>query len=223
MKEEKYKRTKIGKLEPEERKKNFNEVVLGYNEDEAIEEAKRCIQCKKPLCVEACPIKQDIPNYCKLLGEGNFDDALEVIIKSNPIPGICGRICVKFCETKCILGKKGEPIAIAWLKRAAADFGKAEVKIEKYNGRKIAIIGSGPAGLSCAYFLAREGYDVKIFEKASRAGGMLSTVIPEYRLPIKVVEKEIEFLKKLGIKIETNKKISDISSLLSTNDALFIC
>ena len=192
------------------RNKNFSEVALGYTAEQAIDEAKRCLNCKNKPCVNGCPVKIRIPDFIKEVAEGNFDKAYEIISEDSNLPAVCGRVCPQEsqCESKCIRGIKGEPVAIGRLERFVADYHnqKAEtVKTEvKSNGHKVAVIGSGPSGLSCAGTLANMGYEVTIFEALHIAGGVLVYGIPEFRLPKAIVNREIENLKALGVKIETN-------------------
>ena len=189
----------------------FDEVCIGYNKEEAMEEAARCINCKKAKCVQGCPVNIHIPEFIHEVKEGNFEKAYKVISKSSALPAICGRVCPQEsqCEGKCIRGVKGEPISIGKLERFVADWArengiKPEAPTER-NGKKVAVIGSGPAGLTCAGDLAKLGYDVTIFEALHKAGGVLVYGIPEFRLPKSaVVEKEVENVKSLGVKIETN-------------------
>ncbi|MBO5338756.1 MAG: NADPH-dependent glutamate synthase [Clostridia bacterium] len=196
--------------EPSERIKNFDEVALGYTEEQAIDEAKRCLNCKNKMCMRGCPVKIAIPDFISKVAEGKFEEAYEIILKSSSLPAICGRVCPQEnqCEGRCVRGIKGEPVAIGRLERFVADYHnknsqKEPVKPLK-NGHRVAIIGSGPAGLSCASDLAKRGYDVTIFEALHTAGGVLVYGIPEFRLPKDVVKKEIEGLKALGVKINTN-------------------
>ena len=190
---------------------NFNEVCLGYNKEEAMEEASRCINCKNAQCVKGCPVSINIPAFIEQVKNGNEEKAYEIISQSSALPAVCGRVCPQEsqCEGKCIRGIKGEPISIGKLERYVADYAsehgiKPQPATEK-KGKKVAVIGSGPAGLTCAGDLARLGYDVTIFEALHEAGGVLVYGIPEFRLPKKdVVAKEIENVKSLGVKIETN-------------------
>jgi glutamate synthase (NADPH/NADH) small chain len=212
--------------DPKQRIKNFDEVNLGYSEKEAIKESSRCLQCKVPQCVEGCPVNIDIPGFIKQIKQGKPEKAAEIIKKSNNLPGICGRVCPQEdqCELKCILDKKA--IKIGYLERFAADNEKESTltKIKK-NNKKIAAIGSGPASLTCAADLALKGYNVTIFEALHNTGGVLRYGIPEFRLPRKIVDKEIEYIKKLGVKIEHNVIIGKTLSLedLKKNfDAIFI-
>jgi glutamate synthase (NADPH/NADH) small chain len=221
-------RNKMREQEPDIRNKNFEEVNLGYTEQDAIEESSRCLQCKKPQCVEGCPVNIDIPRFINHIKKGRFQHAIDVIKKTNNLPGVCGRVCPQEeqCEKKCILGIKSEPIAIGYLERFAADNeqNKEVPKTKKLNN-KVAIVGSGPAGLTCAADLALIGYKVTIFESLHKSGGVLTYGIPEFRLPNKVVEKEIEHIKKLGVKIEHNKvigKLYTVDELLKKFDAVFI-
>lgn len=208
---DRFTRTPIAEQDPQVRNHNFDEVCLGYTEEEAVKEAKRCLQCKKPLCRPGCPVSIDIPRFIGEIAEGNFGEAAKVLAEYSALPAVCGRVCPQEeqCEKTCVLGKKGDPIAIGKLERFAADWARennVEVgKTKESNGHRIAVIGSGPAGVTCAGELAKEGYDVTIFEALHEAGGVLVYGIPEFRLPKEtVVKNEIENLKKLGVKIETN-------------------
>lgn len=205
------KRVPIKEQEPKVRAANFEEVCLGYSEEEAVEEAKRCLQCKKPLCVQGCPVSIDIPTFIKKITERDFKGAAEVIAKSSALPAVCGRVCPQEtqCEGKCIRGIKGEPVSIGKLERFVADWSRENGFVpaapEKTNGRKVAVIGSGPAGLTCAGDLAKMGYEVTIFEALHEPGGVLTYGIPEFRLPKNtVVRSEIDNVRKLGVTIETN-------------------
>ena len=195
---------------PEVRNKNFEEVALGYTKEMAMEEATRCLQCKNPLCRQGCPVNVPIPGFIEKVAEGDFDAAYEIITSENALPAICGRVCPQEnqCEGKCVRGIKGEPVSIGRLERFVADYHMAQnqdVKcdIEK-NGKKVAVVGSGPSGITCAGELIKKGYDVTVFEALHKAGGVLSYGIPEFRLPKDLVAKEIETVEKLGVKIETN-------------------
>ena len=195
---------------PEERIKNFNEVALGYTEEQAIDEAKRCLNCKNKMCMHGCPVKIEIPEFISKVAEGKFEEAYEIILRSSSLPAVCGRVCPQEnqCEGRCVRGIKGEPVAIGRLERFVADYHnkncKDEPKKPLKNGHRVAVIGSGPAGLSCASDLAKRGYDVTIFEALHTPGGVLVYGIPEFRLPKDVVKKEIDGLKALGVKINTN-------------------
>lgn len=205
------KKVPVREQDPKVRATNFEEVCLGYNEQEAMEEAARCLNCKNPKCRLGCPVSIDIPAFIEQVKEGNFAKAAEIIGKSSALPAVCGRVCPQEsqCEGQCILGIKGEPVSIGKLERFVADWARehnvepipAKTKLNK----KVAVIGSGPAGLTCAGDLAKMGYDVTIFEVLHEAGGVLVYGIPEFRLPKQtVVAHEVENVKKLGVKIETN-------------------
>ncbi|MCM1258352.1 MAG: NADPH-dependent glutamate synthase [Roseburia sp.] len=190
---------------------NFEEVCLGYNEEEAVAEAERCLNCKNAKCVTGCPVSIDIPAFIQEVKNRNFEKAYQIISESSALPAVCGRVCPQEsqCEGQCIRGIKGEPVSIGKLERFVADWARENgikpKKAEKMNGRKVAVIGSGPAGLTCAGDLAKLGYDVTIFEALHEAGGVLIYGIPEFRLPKQdVVAKEVENVKALGVKIETN-------------------
>ncbi len=205
-------RVKVREQEPFIRGKNFEEVCLGYNSEEAILEASRCLNCKNPKCVSACPVKIKIPSFIEKIKGGNFYESFEILSEDTSLPAVCGRVCPQEtqCEGSCILGIKGEAVAIGKLERFVADYVRHNPKVLKSNeiirnGLKVAVIGSGPAGLACAYDLAKMGYDITIFESLHKPGGVLTYGIPEFRLPkAEVVEKEIDKLKDLGIKIETD-------------------
>lgn len=227
-------RVPVREQNPNARARNFLEVCLGYNEEEAREEATRCLNCKKPACVSACPVNIDIPGFITQVKDGNIAKAYDIISESSALPAVCGRVCPQEsqCEGKCIMGVKFEPVSIGKLERFVADYAREnnlvpEVKVEK-KGKKVAVIGSGPAGLTCAGDLAKMGYDVKIFEALHQPGGVLVYGIPEFRLPKDtVVAHEIETVKKLGVEIETNVIIGKsitIDELLSDEgfDAVFI-
>ncbi|MBE5939794.1 MAG: NADPH-dependent glutamate synthase [Lachnospiraceae bacterium] len=204
---------------PDVRNKNFLEVATGYTEEQAIDEANRCLQCKKPRCVSGCPVSINIPAFIKEVAEGNFEKAYEIISQSSSLPAVCGRVCPQEsqCEGKCVRGVKGEPVAIGRLERFVADWhnehASGEVKVPESNGHKVAIIGSGPSGLTCAGDLAKKGYDVTVYEALHLAGGVLVYGIPEFRLPKAIVQKEIDGLKALGVKIETNMVIGKVLSI----------
>ncbi|OUQ16089.1 glutamate synthase (NADPH), homotetrameric [Lachnoclostridium sp. An14] len=205
------KRVPVREQDPKVRATNFEEVCLGYNEEEAVAEAKRCLQCKNARCMKGCPVSIDIPGFIKEVAEGNFAEAARVIARSSALPAICGRVCPQEtqCEGVCIRGIKGEPVSIGKLERFVADWsrehGIVPEKPETTNGKKVAVIGSGPAGLTCAGDLAKMGYEVTIFEALHEPGGVLTYGIPEFRLPKEtVVRAEIENVKKLGVTIETD-------------------
>ncbi len=214
------KKVPVREQEPKVRAANFDEVCLGYNKEEAMQEAERCINCKNAQCVKGCPVAIDIPGFVSKIKEGDFEEAYQVISKSSALPAVCGRVCPQEsqCEGKCIRGIKGEPVSIGKLERFAADWGrengiKPQPAKEKKN-HKVAVIGSGPAGLTCAGDLAKMGYDVTIFEALHEPGGVLIYGIPEFRLPKnEVVAKEIANVKALGVKIETNVVIGKAGTI----------
>ncbi|MDU7110231.1 MAG: NADPH-dependent glutamate synthase [Clostridium perfringens] len=230
----KKKRVKSREQDPIERGKNFKEVSLGYGEEEAIEEANRCLGCKNPKCVEGCPVSVNIPSFISFIKKGDFSASFEELSKYNALPAVCGRVCPQEsqCEGKCVLGIKGEPLAIGQLERFIADFARnnklSSLKKSDKTLEKVAVIGSGPAGLTCAGELAKLGYRVTIFEALHESGGVLVYGIPEFRLPKKdVVKYEIEEIKKLGVKIENNVvvgKTVDIDELIENEGfkAVFI-
>ncbi|MBE6533936.1 MAG: NADPH-dependent glutamate synthase [Ruminococcaceae bacterium] len=189
---------------------NFDEVALGYTEEQAIDEANRCLNCKNMPCVSGCPVRIHIPEFIAKIKEGDFEGAYQIISKSSSLPAVCGRVCPQEvqCESKCVRGIKGESVGIGRLERFVADwhntFCMEEPIRPQSNGRRVAIVGSGPSGLTCAGDLAKSGYDVTVFEALHTAGGVLVYGIPEFRLPKKIVAKEVDALKKLGVKIETN-------------------
>ena len=219
---------------PDVRNKNFEEVALGYTAEMAMEEAARCLNCKNKPCVSGCPVNVPIPGFIEKVAEGDFEAAYEIITSENALPAICGRVCPQEnqCEGKCILGIKGEPVSIGKLERFTADWARenniAPIPAKEKKGKKVAVIGSGPAGLTCAGDLAKMGYDVKIFEALHEAGGVLVYGIPEFRLPKQtVVAHEVENVKKLGVEIETNVIIGKsitIDELINEEgyDAVFI-
>ncbi|MBQ4293831.1 MAG: NADPH-dependent glutamate synthase, partial [Lachnospiraceae bacterium] len=205
------KRVPIREQEPQVRAKNFDEVCLGYNEAEAMEEAERCLNCKNPKCVQGCPVSINIPGFIEKIKEGNFEGSYQVLSEATALPAVCGRVCPQEsqCEGQCIRGIKGEPVSIGKLERFTADWARGKgIKPEgakEKNGHKVAVIGSGPAGLTCAGELAKAGCEVTIFEALHEAGGVLVYGIPEFRLPKEeVVKKEVENVKSLGVKIETD-------------------
>ena len=216
---------------PIERSKNFNEVELGFNKEEAIKEASRCLHCKIPKCVEGCPVNIMIPEFISAIKEDDLEKAYNIILETSSLPAICGRVCPqeKQCEAKCIRGIKGDSIAIGSLERYVADEAiknnfKSLVK-KKKNGKRVAIVGSGPSGLTCAGDLAKEGYDVTIFEVLHKAGGVLTYGIPEFRLPKSIVDNQVESLKQLGVRVKTNVPIGNAISLEELSkeyDAVFV-
>ena len=226
---------KMPEQDPKVRAHNFDEVALGYDEETAVAEAQRCLHCKVPMCRKGCPVSIDIPQFIAKVKERDFEGAFDIITMSNSLPAVCGRVCPQEnqCESKCILGKKGEPVAIGRLERFVADYmlqkGEDIKPIEKKpDAQKVAIVGAGPSGLSCAGDLAKKGYDVTIFEALHVAGGVLSYGIPEFRLPKdKIVNKEIDNLKKLGVKIETDSvvgRLYTVDELMEEEgfDAVFV-
>lgn len=231
---DRMKRTPVTEQAPEVRATNFKEVCLGYNEEQAIREANRCLGCKNPKCVEGCPVSVNIPGFIAKAKEGDFEAAAKEIAKYSALPAVCGRVCPQEsqCEGKCVLGIKGEAVAIGKLEKFTADWARKHnidlTEKEESKGKKIAVIGSGPAGLTCAGDLAKRGYDVTIFEALHEPGGVLVYGIPEFRLPKdEVVKAEIENIKKLGVKIETNVIIGrtiTIDELMEEEDfkAVFI-
>ncbi|AKC64115.1 MULTISPECIES: NADPH-dependent glutamate synthase [Clostridium] len=231
---DRMKRVSVKEQNPNKRITNFDEVCLGYTEEEAIEEAKRCLHCKKPMCVGKCPVSVNIPEFIEHIKKGEFEKAAKAVAKDSALPAVCGRVCPQEtqCEGKCVLGIKGEPVAIGKLERFVADWSRKNnvdlSKTEEKKNKKVAVIGSGPAGLTCAGDLAKKGYDVTIFEALHEPGGVLVYGIPEFRLPKDtVVKHEIDNVKKLGVKIETNVivgKTVTIDELVEEEDfqAIFI-
>ncbi len=228
------KKVPVREQEAKVRAANFEEVCLGYNKEEAMEEAARCINCKNAQCIKGCPVSINIPGFIEKVKEGDVEGAYQVISEASALPAVCGRVCPQEsqCEGKCIRGIKGEPVSIGKLERFVADWagenGMKPQGAEKKNGKKVAVIGSGPAGLTCAGDLAKMGYEVTIFEALHEPGGVLVYGIPEFRLPKeKVVAKEIENVKSLGVTIETNVVVGKsvtIDELLGEEgfDAVFI-
>lgn len=212
-------KTPMPEQDPNVRNKNFEEVTLGYTEEMAINEAKRCINCKHKPCISGCPVNVRIPEFVTEVANGNFQAAYEIITSTNALPAICGRVCPQEtqCEGKCVRGIKNEPVSIGRLERFVADWAMANLKLEltkpEPNGKKVAVIGAGPAGLSCAGDLAKQGYDVTMYEAFHKAGGVLVYGIPEFRLPKSIVAKEIETLEQLGVKIMTDMVIGRVFSI----------
>ena len=205
--------------DPKVRARNFEEVSYGYTEEMAVEEAQRCLHCKHMPCVSGCPVNVQIPKFIQLIAEHKFADACAAIKETSALPAVCGRVCPQEtqCEAKCVRGIKGEPVAIGRLERFAADWdmknGKNEVVKPESNGHKVAVIGAGPAGLTCAGDLAKKGYEVTIFEAFHKAGGVLVYGIPEFRLPKAIVQKEVEGLEKMGVKVMTDMVIGKVLSI----------
>ena len=217
--------------DPLVRNKDFNEVALGYDENTAVEEAKRCLHCKHRPCVSGCPVNIAIPDFIALVAQGRFEEAYQVIAKTSALPAVCGRVCPqeKQCESKCVRGIKGEPVGIGRLERFVADYHNAHTPLEKAdiakNGKRVAIVGSGPSSLTCAGDLAKMGYAVTIFEALHIAGGVLVYGIPEFRLPKAIVAREVEGLKAMGVDVETNVVIGrsiSVDDMLQKYDAVFI-
>ena len=226
-----FTRIPMEELEGKERVKSFAEVVLGYTEEQARQEADRCISCG--ICTEVCPDHMHIPEYINAIAKGDDEDALRIIYDNNPLPEMCGKVCTRRCEDVCAIATRGEPVAIRWLKRYATE--TAEVsdvtreivnpEIKEANGKKVGIIGAGPSGLTAGYYLALRGYDVTIWEANAKAGGMTMYGIPKYRLPIESLEKQINYIQSIGVKINFNTKVGkDISfkEIYENNDAVFM-
>ena len=196
--------------DPNVRNHNFSEVALGYSEETALDEAMRCLNCKNMPCVSGCPVNIHIPAFIEKIKEGDFEGAYQVISQSSSLPAVCGRVCPQEtqCESKCVRGIKGEPVGIGRLERFVADWHNAHdtgnIEVPVSNGHKVAVVGSGPSGLTCAGDLAKKGYKVSVFEALHTAGGVLDYGIPEFRLPKKIVQKEVDGLKKLGVEIDTD-------------------
>jgi glutamate synthase (NADPH/NADH) small chain len=230
---ERFVQQPMPKLSVEERIRSFREVALGYREEQAIAEAKRCLQCKEPKCVKGCPVEIDIPSFVKFIGEGKFEEAITKIKEKNSLPAICGRVCPQEdqCMGQCVLGKKGDPVNIGALERFAADYelekGVKNPDAAASTGKKVAVVGSGPAGLTAAAELAKLGHEVTLFEALHSPGGVLIYGIPEFRLPKKIVRAEVDYVTRLGVKIETNViigKMVTLDELLHENgfDAVFL-
>ncbi len=213
------KKNEMPSQDPNVRNKNFDEVALGYTEEQALDEAARCLNCKNHPCVGGCPVNVKIPQFIQKILEKDYEGAYQVINETSSLPAVCGRVCPQEsqCEKYCVRGVKGEAVGIGRLERFVADWhnahANAEVKKPASNGHKVAIIGSGPAGLTCAGDLAKKGYDVTVFEALHLAGGVLVYGIPEFRLPKSIVQKEVEGLKALGVKVETNMVIGRVLSI----------
>jgi glutamate synthase (NADPH/NADH) small chain len=198
----------IPKQKPEERRRNFNEVALGYTEEQALEEANRCLQCPKPQCISGCPVEIEIPAFIKLLREGKYEEAIAKIKEKNSLPAICGRVCPQEeqCQMKCVVGKVGEPVSIGRLERFLADWERKRSfkipEIAKPTGKRVAVIGAGPAGLTVAADLAKLGHKVVIFEALHLPGGVLVYGIPEFRLPKSIVQAEVDYIQRLGVELK---------------------
>ncbi len=223
----------IPKQPPEVRRRNFNEVALGYTEEQAVAEANRCLQCKKPQCIQGCPVEVDIPAFIRLIRERKFEEAIKKVKEKNSLPAICGRVCPQEnqCQKFCVLGKIGDPVSIGRLERFVADWelkrGLEAPEKPAPTGKKVAVIGAGPAGLTAAADLAKLGHKVVIFEALHLPGGVLMYGIPEFRLPKRIVQAEVDYVKKLGVEIRTDcliGRIHTIPELLKEEgfDAVFI-
>lgn len=227
------KKTAMPEQAPDVRNKNFDEVTTGYTEEMAMEEAKRCFKCKRPTCIEGCPVNVKIPEFIGLVADGKFEEAYDKIQETSSLPAVCGRVCPQEnqCEKFCIRNKKGEPVAIGRLERFVADWhmknGTSKFAKPVPNGKRVAVVGAGPAGLTCAGDLAKKGYFVSVFEAFHTAGGVLVYGIPEFRLPKNIVKAEVEKLKELGVEIHTDMvigKVLSVDELLNDEkfDAVFI-
>ena len=231
-KKPKVPRQEMPRQDPKVRAHNFEQVALGYSEDTARLEASRCLQCKKPSCVQGCPVEIDIPAFIKLMAEGDHLGAILKIKETNSLPGVCGRVCPQEeqCEKECVLGRKGEPVAIGRLERFAADYelahGVAVPELPPRTGNKVAVVGAGPAGLTVASDLAKLGHQVTVFEALHKAGGVLVYGIPEFRLPKTIVQKEVDYLARLGVEVKTSfiiGRLMTVDELLESGyDAVFL-
>lgn len=218
--------------DPEVRTGNFDEVALGYTEEQATDEAKRCLKCKNHPCMQGCPVGVRIPEFIEKVAAGEFEEAYGIITDTNALPAVCGRVCPQEnqCEGKCVRGIKGEPVGIGRLERYVADYHNthkenAEEPEIKKNGKRVAVVGSGPAGLTCAGVLAKKGYEVTVYEALHTAGGVLAYGIPEFRLPKKILKTEVDGLKKMGVKIVTNVVIGKtltLEDICAEYDSVFL-
>jgi glutamate synthase (NADPH/NADH) small chain len=223
-KREKVPRQEMAEQKPEDRTRNFNEVPFGYSPEQARLEASRCLQCKKPKCIDGCPVEIDIPGFIQLIHDGDFIGAARKLKEKNSLPAICGRVCPQEdqCEKVCILGKKDEPVAVGRLERFVADWERAQGEIEipskdPPTGKRVAVVGSGPAGLTLAGDLIKKGHAVTVFEALHKTGGVLVYGIPEFRLPKAIVQAEVDYLAKLGVEI----KVDNVIGRIRTVDELF--
>jgi len=225
-------KTPMREQEPQVRARNFEEVPYGYSPEEAVEEAKRCLMCKKPGCVQGCPVNIDIPGFIGQIALGNFWEAMKIMKQTNTLPAICGRVCPQEtqCEGQCVLGKKNEPVAVGNLERFIADWEATQnecvmCEMLPATGRKVAVVGAGPAGLTVASDLAKKGHSVSMFEALHKPGGVLVYGIPEFRLPKAIVEREVNFVRSMGVKLEVNHvvgKLKTVDELLTEFDAVFV-
>ena len=212
-------KTKMAEQAPDVRNANFLEVALGYTKEEAMAEAKRCLVCRNPHCIEGCPVSVPIPTFISKLRDGDLEGAYAHLSRANALPAVCGRVCPqeRQCESRCVRGIKGEPVGIGRLERFVADWAMENdvfnLDIQPKNGHKVAVVGSGPAGLTCAGELARMGFEVTVFEAFHTAGGVLSYGIPEFRLPKRIVRHEVDNLRKMGVEIKLNMVIGKILSI----------
>jgi len=231
-KKQKTPRQPMPEQEPQVRARNFQEVPYGYSPETAMLEASRCLQCKKPKCVEGCPVNVKIPEFIALIADGDFSGAARKLKETNALPAVCGRVCPQEsqCETKCVVGKKGEPVAIGRLERFAADYERDQGEVSKPDiapptGKKVAIVGSGPASLTCAGDLVKLGHDVTVFEALHKTGGVLVYGIPEFRLPKDIVQAEVDYLQSLGVKVVVDYVVGmldTVDELLENFDAVFV-
>ncbi len=227
-----YVRVDMPKQPPHIRRRNFQEVAHGYTPDMAVAEALRCLQCKKPFCVDGCPVEINIPGFIRCIANREFTGAIRVLKEKNCLPAVCGRVCPQEeqCEIRCVVGKKGEPVAIGRLERFAAEMEAKKEKLElaeidKPTGKKVAVVGSGPAGVTVAGDLVMRGHEITMYEALHEAGGVLTYGIPEFRLPKRVVRREISYIRKLGVNLVTDfvvGKTKSLEHLLDENDAVFI-
>ena len=225
-------KTPMREQAPEVRARNFEEVPYGYSPEEAVEEAKRCLMCKKPGCIRGCPVNIDIPGFIGQIALGNFWEAMKIMKQTNTLPAICGRVCPQEtqCEGQCVLGKKNEPVAVGNLERFIADWEAQQnecvmCEMQPKTGKKVAVVGAGPAGLTVASDCAKLGHSVTMFEALHKPGGVLAYGIPEFRLPKAIVEREVKFVTSMGVKLEVNHvvgKLKSVDELLSEFDAVFV-